>query len=650
MTTKRYLPILAALLTPTPTPTPTLTSTPTLTHTPSPTPTPTRTPSPTTVPSPTPVTAPIRTPVLSEELSSYETLLTDPPARPFDYTVVNPEPPRRVPNALRTFWITDATTGERKEVSARLRVQTDHAEMWVEEGVWHDVRRLEEAASFFETHIYSPTRAAFGTEWTPGVDNDPRILILHAMGLGEGIAGYTSSVDEFPRALHPFSNEAEMITVHAGAVEVGSPDYYRLLASQFQRLIQWNHDRNEARWVKEGLAELAARLPGLVPGDPEKLSLKKPDTSLTAWNDADAAAHRRVAYLFMAYFHERFGDAGTRALVDQPLNSIAGVEATLADLDAGLTFEELLAEWLAANYLDGEAGGSDHPYGYAGLDLERPKPAAIYESFPARLETPVHQFGADYVLLRGNKDLQVHFVGATKTPLLDVLPHSGGYFWWSNRADEAFTTLTRTFNLSGVEQATLTYWTWYDIEAGYDYATVEVSTDDGATWELLSPPSATDEDPHGNNPGHGYTGKSGGPLGWVQETVDLSPYARGEVSVRFGYLTDEAITGAGFVLDDIAIPEIGYADDVESGASGWKAAGFVRSDNFVPQRYLVLLIGLGEEGATVERLLVEEDAEASWTVPLESNEWHEAVLVFSGLAPLTNQPAFYRLMIEEVER
>jgi hypothetical protein len=536
-----------------------------------------------------------------------------------------------VPNALRTFWVADGTTGERREIVARLRVQTDHAAMWIEEGIWHDVGQLEEAAFFFETLIYSTTRAAFGSEWTPGVDNDPHIHILHTTGLGEGVLGYTSSADEFSRAQYSFSNEAEMIVVNLDYVEIKSPTYYALLARQFQRLIQWFQDRNEERWVKEGLAELAVQLNKLDTGAPERAYLEHPDTSLTAWEGEEA--QRGAAFLFAAYFHERLGDAGTRALTAEPLNGIAGFDAVLAELDTGLTFEELFAEWLAANYLDF--------HDYTTQDLEYPGLAASYENYPVTLDTSVQQFGGDYILLRSDADLRIHFTGVTKTPLLDLLsqgdkappgtvPHSGRYFWWSNHADESLTTLTRPFDLSSVEQATLLYWTWYDIELGYDYATVEISDDGGEQW----------------HPVQSYTGQSGVPPGWIQEEVDLSPYAGRKVLVRFAYLTDEAITGAGFLLDDVIIPEIGYADDGETGTGGWEADGFVHSDNSVPQRYVALLIGIGDT-ITVERLPVEEDQTAEWTAPLGSEDWSEAILVLSGLASLTTQPASYQLVIEK---
>jgi immune inhibitor A len=617
--------ILAACAVP-PAPTPT----PALTHTPLPTPTPTPIPTPTNTPTPT--IAP----------TSPDVLLVEPPPRPFAYTVVNPTPPRRVPNATRSFWVVDGATGRRREITARLRVQTDHIAMWVEEGVWHDVRLLEQAAIFLETQIYPITRAAFGSEWTPGVDNDPHIHILHATGLGDGVVGYTSSADEFPRALYPFSNEAEMVAIHVDTVAVGSQAYYAALSRELQRLIQWYQDRNEERWVKEGLAELAVRLNGLDPGRPEKAYLERPDTSLTTWDDTDPTAHLGATYLFAAYFHERFGDAGTRALAAQPLNGAAGFDAALAELGAGRTFEALFAEWLAANYLDG-AAGSDARYGYATLDVAQPALAATYESYPVAEELAVQQFGADYILLRSDRDLRVRFSGTTATPLLNLPPHSGRTFWWSNRADESLTTLTRAFDLSGVEGATLIYWAWYDVEEGYDYVTLEASADGGGSWQALHTPSGTDANPYGNSPGWGYTGRSDG---WIQETVDLSPYAGRVVLLRFAYLTDGVVTGQGFVLDDVAIPEIGYVDDVEGGDGGWQAAGFVRTNDLVPQRYMVALIGLGD-AVTLTRLPVQDDQTGEWTVLLGKADLREAVLVVSGLAPLTVHPAPYRLEIEE---
>lgn len=636
---------------PSPSPTPHPTLTPTTTLTPSPTVTPTHIPlsSPTSIPTDI-VTTPTPTPGLTLSGDSIETALGkdewetlreslgNPPARPFDDTPVNAKPPRRVPNARRDFWVVDGETGNRRAITARLRVQEEHVAMWVEQGVWHDIREMEEAAEIFNRHIYSTTRAAFGSEWRPGIDNDPRVHLLHATGLGEHRPGYTSGADALPQENFGKSNEAELIVVNLDLVSPTSNAYYALLARELQRLIQWHQDRNEERWVKEGLAELSSALNGFnQPGSSPEAYLSHPNTSLTAWDWERDERHRGAAYLFATYFHQRLGDEGSRALTAEQTNGIVGFDATLEMLETDITFEELFADWLVTNLLDSEEGISRRRYEYEAFDLKQPQAIASYQDYPARLEGRVQQFGASYIRLQGDTDLEICFNGARQTSLIDIPPPSGDYVWWSNHADESLTTLTYRLDLPEAREAKLSYWTWYDIEPGYDYASVEISTDDGQQWQTLPTPSGTDEDPFGNNPGWGYTGKS---EEWIEEEVDISHHAGDEVLIRFAYLTDGAVTGKGFMLDDISVPARDEGDNEE-------AAGFVHVPANVPQHYLALLIGLGDgDDVTIERLPIQPDQTAQWNVPLGSEGWSEAVLILSGLTPYTTQPAPYELVIE----
>ena len=76
---------------------------------------------------------------------------------------------------------------------------------------------------------------------------------------------------------------------------------------------------------------------------------------LTVWEDEKPAAHRGAAYLFATYFHERFGDEGTRALTAQPLNGTAGFDAALAELGADLTFEDFILSPSVEESFDGLA-------------------------------------------------------------------------------------------------------------------------------------------------------------------------------------------------------------------------------------------------------------------------------------------------------
>ena len=93
----------------------------------------------------------------------------------------------------------------------------------------------------------------------------------------------------------------------------------------------------------------------------------------------------------------------------------------------------------------------------------------------------------------------------------------------------------------------MSFWTWYDIESGWDYAYVEVSLD-GLAWDNLPGNITTTSNPHGNNLGNGITGSSGG---WIEGLFDLSAYAGQQVSLRFRYKTDSYVEEEGFYVDDI---------------------------------------------------------------------------------------------------
>ena len=102
----------------------------------------------------------------------------------------------------------------------------------------------------------------------------------------------------------------------------------------------------------------------------------------------------------------------------------------------------------------------------------------------------------------------IAFDGAETVGLTGGQPNSGRAMWWSNRGDDSIETLTRAFDLTGVQQATLEFSTWYELETDYDYGFVTVSTDAGKTWTTLKGQSTTDFDPQGQNFGNGLTGVS----------------------------------------------------------------------------------------------------------------------------------------------
>ncbi|RMF48158.1 MAG: hypothetical protein D6755_04205 [Anaerolineae bacterium] len=554
------------------------------------------------------------------------------------------------PGAQQTFWVTNVDDNSNFQIQATLHYVTDHAYFWVQDGVDFNQGDLERLAEAFENKIYPTDRAFFGSEWTPGVDGDPHVYLLYARGLGENLAGYFSSADELHPLAHEYSNAHEMFLFNADNVDLGDEFTYGVLAHEFQHMIHWYQDRNESSWLNEGFSELAAFLNGYDVGGFDYAYMRDPDIQLTYWPTDDTTPHYGAGFLFLTYFLDRFGEQATQSLVAHPENGMVSVQAVLDEIGAQdtLTASPLSAnaffrDWTIANYLmtSDAYNGIFTYHNYA--DAPQATETERVRRCPQRMQTrDVHQYGVDYIRITCQGQYTLHFEGGTQVGLLPADAHSGAYAFWSNQGDESDMTLTHQFDFTGVEAPMMEYWTWYDIEKDYDYVYLEASTD-GETWQILQPPSSTDADPSGNSYGWAYNGKSGGSGVWIREQVDLSQFAGQQVYLRFEYITDAAVNGEGFLLDDVSIPAIGYHTDFEEDDGGWQGDGFVRIENILPQTFQVSLITRTSSGLEVTPLSLEADN--SLTLPMEIGRGEEVILVVSGTTPFTHQKAAYRFEI-----
>jgi immune inhibitor A len=150
-------------------------------------------------------------------------------------------------------------------------------------------------------------------------------------------------------------------------------------------------------------------------------------------------------------------------------------------------------------------------------------------------------------------------------------PYAGTHFYYSGTGDELDVSMSKPVTLPA-GSPTLTAKVRYNIEEGWDYAYLRVSTDGGATWTNVATNLSTDDDPNTQNFGHGITGTSAGNT-WVDLTADLSAYAGKSVLIGFRYWTDGATQGnggplvPGFAIDEIAIT--GQPVDGAEGAVAW---------------------------------------------------------------------------------
>ncbi len=92
---------------------------------------------------------------------------------------------------------------------------------------------------------------------------------------------------------------------------------------------------------------------------------------------------------------------------------------------------------------------------------------------------------------------------------------------------------THPIDLSGLRSATITFYTTYQIENGWDFVYFEVSTD-GVNWQSLK----------------SYTGVSSS---WTLNTIDLSSFIPDTIYIRFHFESDGSVTRDGFYVDDIRL-------------------------------------------------------------------------------------------------
>jgi M6 family metalloprotease-like protein len=211
---------------------------------------------------------------------------------------------------------------------------------------------------------------------------------------------------------------------------------------------------------------------------------------------------------------------------------------------------------------------------------------------------------------------------------------------YSGQGNDMNRSLSREFDLRAAPADTpilLSLDTWFVIEAEWDYLYVEASVEGGTFARLMPTDKSAAEDKNStmsSTKGHegrgslpGFTGRSGDFTGdgkvetaagcdpdvqrtmaedrvgndeidpcevaqWIAAEFDLSAYRGKRLTLRFTYFTDMAAVEDGALIDNIAIPAIGFSEDFEGDSlDGWDSRGFTLSGGShhlaVPHFYLL---------------------------------------------------------------
>ncbi|GAB4133767.1 MAG: hypothetical protein Fur0041_06260 [Bacteroidia bacterium] len=119
---------------------------------------------------------------------------------------------------------------------------------------------------------------------------------------------------------------------------------------------------------------------------------------------------------------------------------------------------------------------------------------------------------------------------------------------YGNNANTNIRT-TSTVSLANCIAAQLTFYARWDLEAGYDYAQVQVSTDNGATWNPLCGKYTTNN----NNLDNGNPTYTGVHPAWVKEEMSLDDYLGQNILIRYRLRSDFFQNGDGFYFDDLLV-------------------------------------------------------------------------------------------------
>jgi hypothetical protein len=411
--------------------------------------------------------------------------------------------------------------------------------------------------------------------------------------------------------------------------------YEGTFAHEFQHLVHYDVDSTELSWVNEGCSTLAEWICGygFSPGHISEYLLYFWDTSLVVWQGY--LSDYGVVFLWTYYMWEHYGgDAIIWDLVHEQTDGIQGWANVLENHKIEKSFDEIFQDWALANYLDDTTinGGI---YGYYNLDIpsadsEGYSISSAMEMWEAKSNTPAfdwlvrsypneglpYPYGvslpyvANYVEFSkgGDAYIDLTFDG---DDYCGVEAYSGDYKWYSGGEGWAWYRLGENFDIP-ITGAILNFWTYYEIEAEWDFGYVEVYDYNTDLWctlpgiNTVSDIGFNDKVDNPNCPGNSddwgleptgyseagvwnaFTGSSGG---WYEETMDLTPFTGHKIDLYFTYWTDPYTLEAGWYIDDIQITEIGFFDNIEEGTGSWTVNdGWTRDNSVHDNNFEVNLI------------------------------------------------------------
>ncbi len=240
-------------------------------------------------------------------------------------------------------------------------------------------------------------------------------------GEGSYIGGFFYSLDQMVNQTG--SNKADMLYIdtYPGIFyenEYGSSyttqKALATVAHEFQHLIQFNYDKDEADFINEGLSELASYVTGYGLRNPTPY-LMDTGISLNTWdntsNDASLKHYAKVA-LWDYYLYEKYQSVFIRNLTQDPNNGITGINSALSKSGMSEKFDQVLKEFFLTLVSNNPDVLPQYSFNKTDLRYLLARPKKLANHYPVSYDIETKPYSLNLVSWTNGDTLKIDMSGA----------------------------------------------------------------------------------------------------------------------------------------------------------------------------------------------------------------------------------------------
>lgn len=259
---------------------------------------------------------------------------------------------------------------KRTSLPATLRYIGGHLYFYIDDGYWNGLSSSRQSqlidnitalSGEFDVNIYPKETQLWGTEPNPGIDNDPKAVVL-VEDLVSNNGGYVDIVNGYSVKQAVNSNQREMLSMNAEVLITDISIAKMFLGHEFQHLISFNQKEkvqnlSEDVWLNEMRSEYSISAVGYNDtysgSNLERRAYTftgTPNDSLTEWPN-DNKDYATVA-LFSEYLVQQFGRNILSETLKMPFTGIDSLNRYLERKGYYERFGDVFLGWLGALYLN----------------------------------------------------------------------------------------------------------------------------------------------------------------------------------------------------------------------------------------------------------------------------------------------------------